>query len=157
MMTATCSPVPGGDAEGEVLCSMKFSRKKKEPRLAVARHLNECFHVVEVTLQGPAAGRRQAVFGPRHPPREALGTGDIPRLLQLAGVDAQIAVGRVHQLLQLVEAEGGIHRQRAHDAKPEPLMNEAIERRRYARGPATSPASPGPLVVRAAPPFLRNR
>src|SRR5712671_2895013 len=88
---------------------------------------NERFHVIQVALEGAAARCRQTVLGLRHPSLEALGAGDVLRPFQLSGVDTQIAIGRLHQLLEIAEAEGIVDRERADDAEPQTLVNESVE------------------------------
>ena len=42
-------------------------------------------------------------------------------------MNAEIAVGRVHQLLEIAEAERIVDRERADDSEPQPLVNQTIE------------------------------
>src|SRR4051794_25923148 len=53
---------------------------------------NDPLHLVQVTLQRPAAGGGDAVFSPRHTSRKALGADDVVCIFKLAGMHAQIAV-----------------------------------------------------------------
>ncbi len=78
----------------------------------------------------PAAVRRYSVRGMR--PVERLVAGDVLRVLELARVHAQVAVGRVQQALQIVERQPLVHRQRADDAEAQALVNQAIEVQRSA-------------------------
>src|SRR5690348_3925472 len=86
--------------------------------------------MIEVALERAAARRRDRVFRFGHPPFEGLGAGDVIRLLQLPGVYAQVAVGRIEKLLEVVEAERVRRRQCAEDTEPDALVNETIERQR---------------------------
>src|SRR3954466_14371039 len=47
-------------------------------------------------------------------------------------MDAQVAVGRLHEPLELIEREGFVDRQRADDPQPQPLVYEPVERERAA-------------------------
>src|SRR5947199_4002673 len=98
-----------------------------DPRSPLPRGLDDRFHVVEVALQRPPSRGGQPVFGLRHPPLEILLTGDVAGLLELAGMDAQVAVGRLEQLLEVVEAQVVVDRQRADDPQPHSLVDEAVE------------------------------
>jgi hypothetical protein len=42
-------------------------------------------------------------------------------------MNAEIAICRLQQLFQFVESERFVHSQGAHDAEPNPLVNDAIE------------------------------
>ena len=90
--------------------------------------------MLQVALERATAGRAQAVLGSRHPAFEHLAAGDVTRLLQLPGVDAEVAVSGVEQSLELVEAQRLVHRQRAHDREPHALVDEAIQLERRGRG-----------------------
>src|ERR1041385_7332723 len=95
--------------------------------LSAPSRLDDGFHVREVLLERAASRGRQAKLGPRHPPFESLVADDVVGLFELAGVDAQIAVGRLQQRLQVVEAETIVDRERADDAEPKSLVNQPIE------------------------------
>src|SRR5262249_41160486 len=85
----------------------------------------------------------QAVFGPRHAAVERLVAGDVLRVLELARVDAQVAVGGLQQPLQVVEREPLVGRERADDPEPEPFVDDAIEVERAAA------ARGGPWILQA--------
>ena len=57
-------------------------------------------------------------------------TGGTKARLQAAGVDAQVSVRRLQQTFQFVERQSIVHRERADDAEPEPLVNQPVERKR---------------------------
>src|SRR5262245_35568629 len=84
---------------------------------ALASCSNERFHVIEVALERPASSRRDGVIGTRHATLERLGAADVIGFLELSRVHAQIAVGGLHQLFEIVEAERLVHRQGAQDAE----------------------------------------
>src|SRR5207302_1998861 len=82
---------------------------------------DERFHVVEIALQGAPTRGRQPVFGLGDAAGERFAARDVLRFLELAGVHAQVAVGRLEERLQLVEGQRVVHRQRADDAEADPL------------------------------------
>src|SRR2546426_7297549 len=126
------------------------------PGLALPRGPNQCLHVIEIPLQGSAARRRQAVLRLRQPPVERFAARDVGRFFELARVYAQVAVGGLQQRLQLIEGERVIDRQRAHDPQPHPLVDQAVERRRYAfLRVAAYGAQPASAALLGA--FLRQR
>src|SRR5262245_28826066 len=90
-------------------------------------------HAPDVLVEGAAAGGGNRELGPRDAAIERLVAADVLRLFELACVDAQIAVGRLQQLLQLVERQPLVDRQRADDAQPEPLMDETLQAERCVR------------------------
>src|SRR5207247_3205069 len=92
-----------------------------------ARHADQRLHMIEVLLQRPPPGGGQRVLRPRHPTLERLLAREVARVLELAGVDADVAVRRLQHRLQLVEAERRVHGQRADDAEARLLVNEALE------------------------------
>ena len=64
----------------------------------------------------------------RHTAFKCLGAGDVIRALELPGVNAQIAVGRAQECLELIEAEDIVYGERTHDTEAQPFVDEAIER-----------------------------
>src|SRR5262245_11448052 len=137
MMIATWSPTPTSFVK--VLFIAKYPLKKKRRLVAerAARRADDRLHVIEIALEGPAAVRREPVLGPRAPAFEGLGARHVLRLLELAGVDAQVAVRRLHQRLEIVEAQRGGRRQRAQDAEPQPMVDQRVELARV-RPPSAS-------------------
>ena len=89
--------------------------------------LDEGFHVREIFLERAAAGGRQAVFGAREPSRERFLDGDVLRVFEFSGMDAQVAVGCIQQPLEVVEREAIVDRERADDAEAEAFVDDAIE------------------------------
>src|SRR5256885_15208762 len=89
--------------------------------LAVAHGANERFHVIQVALQGAAAGFGEAILGARHAALEGLEARNVARFLEFARVHGEGPVGGLHELLELAEAQAIVHRQRAHDAEPHAL------------------------------------
>src|SRR5262245_17250874 len=124
----------------KVLFISKFLLKKREKALVAeraARRADDRLHVIEIALEGPAAVRREPVLGPRAPTFEGLGARHVLRLLELAGVNAQVAVRRLHQRLEIVEAQRGGRRQRAQDAESQPMVDQRVELARV-RPPSAS-------------------
>src|SRR3954468_7828700 len=99
-------------------------------RSALARGANERFHVVEVSFEGATTSGRDGVLRLRHASLEGFRARDVLRLLQLARMDAEIAVGGIEQLFEIVEAERVGCRQGAEDTEPHALVNQPIERER---------------------------
>ena len=73
----------------------------------------------------PAAVRRYSVRGSAR--RTIFSHDDVLRVLELARVHAQVAVGRLQQPLEIVERQPIVHRQRADDAEPQTLVDQPIE------------------------------
>src|SRR5687767_11293012 len=90
--------------------------------------------MVEISLERPAPRCREPILRLRHPSLERFRARDVLGFLQLARVDAQVSVGRVHQLLQVAEAQRVVDRKSADDAEPEALVYETIELVRPFRG-----------------------
>src|SRR6185295_12010438 len=83
--------------------------------------------MIEIALESPPAGRREPVVGLRHPALEVLLAGDVSCLFQLAGMDAEVAIRRLQQPLEVVEAEMMVDGQGADDPQPHPLVDETVE------------------------------
>ena len=90
--------------------------------------------MIEVALEGSPAVRREPVLGPWAPTLEGLGARHVLRLLELARVDAQVTVRRLHQRFQVVEAERDGSRQRAQDPEPQAMVDERVELARIRSG-----------------------
>src|SRR6185312_8768590 len=98
------------------LCNTKHAGAKKRMKGAASPFpggVDDRFHALEIALQGAAAGVGQPVLRLRHPSLEVLLAGDVAGLFQLAGVNAEVAVRRLEQLLEIVEAQVIVHRQGA--------------------------------------------
>ena len=85
-------------------------------------------HVGDVFLERAPSGGGEPVFGARHAAVERLVARDVLCVLELSGVDAQVAVGGLQQPLEIVERQPVVGGQRADNAETEPLVNDAIER-----------------------------
>src|SRR5215207_9882648 len=99
-----------------------------ERTLPLARRPNERFHVVEIPFQRATSAHRNAVFGLRNAALERFRALYVIRFLELPSMDAQVPVGCLHELLQIVEAHRFVHGERAENAEAQSLVNEAIER-----------------------------
>src|SRR2546422_11186315 len=105
--------------------------------------MNQGFHVVQVALQRTPPGGGETILGLRNPPLERLGARDVLRLLEPARVHTQVAVRGLEQRLELIEAQGIVHGERAHDAEAYPLVNQPVE----LRGPQSAPPPPPPPAL----------
>jgi hypothetical protein len=83
--------------------------------------------LIEIFGEGAATGGREAVLGARDATFEKLYAGNVLRFFELAGVDAEVAVGGLEDTLEVVEAEGVVGRQGADDAETNAFVNQAIE------------------------------
>src|SRR5260370_42713287 len=97
------------------------------PRFSgVPRGMDDGFHVIEVALERPLAGGRQAVLGLRQAADERLVALDVAGLFELARVYAEVAVGGAQQALEIVEAQALLHGQRRDDPQPHALAGRAV-------------------------------
>src|SRR3954471_2339281 len=76
-------------------------------------------HMRHVFLERAPSGCGQAVFGPRNAAVERLVARDVLRVLELSRVDAQVAVGRLQEPLEIVECQPVVRSQGADDAETE--------------------------------------
>ena len=86
-------------------------------------------------LQGAASGGGQAIFGARQTALERFRAADVLRVFELPRMDAEVAVGRSQQILQVVEREPLADGERADDAEAKPFVNEPVELERIALRP----------------------
>src|SRR5947207_651376 len=129
MMMATCIP---GVTDEKVLCMSKCLPKKiSSAAQRVPRRADERFHVRQVAGELPPAEGGELILRPGPAAIEALGARHVAGVLELAGVHAQVAVRRVQERLDLVECPPLRRRQPAHDAEPEAVMDEVVERWRW--------------------------
>ena len=70
-----------------------------------------------------AAGGSQTIFGARDAGFEIFQAGDVFGFFELAGVDAEVAVGGFQNTFEVIEAEAGIGGESAYDAKADALVN----------------------------------
>src|SRR5215469_13026104 len=83
--------------------------------------------MVEVALERAPPGRSQPIVGLGEPSFEVFIAGNVTRFLELARVNAEVSVGRAQQSFEVIEAERLIHRQRADDPKPHPLVDQPVQ------------------------------
>src|SRR3569833_89364 len=117
------------------LCFIKYMGKFF---LSVSRSANQRFHVCEIAFERGAATRGEPVFRAGHAAFEVLFDGDVAGVFQLAGVDAEIAVGGFEQLLEFGEGQNVVDRERAHDGEAQALMDDAVARSGAATGHAVN-------------------
>src|SRR5688500_2403581 len=112
---------------GERVCACLAAWCEWDTASAIPGGADQRFHVIEIPLERTAPAGGETILCLGHTPLERLGARDIIGFLELARVDAQVAVRRLHQLFQVAEAEGIIHGERADDSKPQTLVNETVE------------------------------
>jgi len=118
------------------------------PLSVVAGDADPRFHLIEIFGEGAAARGSKAIFGPRDASFKKLIAGNVLCLLQLAGVNAEIAVGGLEHALEVVEAERLVGGEGADDAEPDALVNQAVEFGKFGRGPPIMHANFGATCVR---------
>src|SRR5438552_744285 len=87
----------------EELCSIKHLKKKFWRGLPFPRHPDERFHLIQISLERPPAGAREAKFRLGQAPVEIFHASDVLGVLELARVNAQVAIRGAQQVFQLVE------------------------------------------------------
>jgi len=103
------------------------SVRTKNFALLVAGDADPFLHLIEIFGEGAAAGGGQAIFGARDSSLEKFDAGNVLRLFELSGVDAQVAVGGFEDAFEIVEAERIVGGKGADDAEADALVNQAIE------------------------------
>src|SRR5436190_1089020 len=88
--------------------------------------------MIEIGLECFASRTAQPVLGFRDAPFEVFLARDVLPFLELARMNAEIAVGSLEQILQLVECHRIVHGQCADDSQPYRFMNQPVEIRRSA-------------------------
>src|SRR5690349_15035267 len=86
-------------------------------------------HMIQITVQGSSATRRQPVDRLRAPVGKGLGASEVFGFFELACMRAQVAVANIEQCFQLAEGELLANRQRAHDPETDALVDQAVESR----------------------------
>src|SRR5688572_12733245 len=112
---------------GDRVCACLAAWCEWDTASAIPGGADQRFHVIEIPLERAAPAGGETILCLGHPPLERLGARDIVGFLELARVDAQVAVRRLHQLFQVAEAEGIIHGERADNSEPQTLVNEPVE------------------------------
>ena len=74
----------------------------------MAGDANPLLHQIEIFGESAATGGGEAIFGAGDAAFEIFQAGDVLGSLQLAGVDAEIAVGGFENALEVAEAEAGV-------------------------------------------------
>ena len=83
--------------------------------------------MTQITFERATSRSCQFVFCPGDATVKVFVAADVAGVLELASVDAQIAIRDVHQVFQIIESQRIIRRQRAYNAKSQPLVNQAIK------------------------------
>ena len=145
-------PVPTQATSRERACPELVEGAPRHTSL-FACHADEIFHLAQIFFQSFASGGGEAIFGARHASFKKFVAGDVASLFQLAGMHAEVAVGGLEQALEVVEAERIVDGQRAHDAQPQSLMDDAIELGQLGGGVRTLRAlsAPGNMRGRCGP------
>src|SRR5438046_3028387 len=81
-------------------------------------------------LERPLAGGGQPKLRAWLPVSKRLGAKDVTGIFQLARVHAEITIRGVEQMLELIERQRFVGRERTHDSEAYALVNECIERHR---------------------------
>jgi len=89
--------------------------------------LNQGFHVAEIVFQRAPAGSCQLVFCLRQTSFEVLRDRDVACVFEFAGMDAQVPIGCVHQVLQITECHRFIRSERADNPQAQSFMNQSIK------------------------------
>src|SRR5262245_49103265 len=129
--TATCA---GPDLRRVLFIAKRRAGARRarqaSERLARAGCPDQSLHVIEIAFERAAAGGAQAIVGAGRAAFERLLADDVAGLLELARVQAEIAVGGAQQILELAKRKRLVGGQGAHHAEPDALVDEAIELRR---------------------------
>src|SRR5689334_13332564 len=88
-------------------------------RLARAGCPDQSLHVIEITFERAPAGGAQAIVGARRASVEGLPAHDVAGFLELAGVQAEVAIGGAQEVLELAERKRFVGGQSTHHAEPD--------------------------------------
>ena len=100
-------------------------------KLLLSRDSDPLLHLIEIFRQCLASGCRQPILGSRHAPFEKLHAGYVLRFFQLARMHAEIPVRCLEHPLEIVKAQRIVRRQRTDNPEPDPLVNQAIQFRKF--------------------------
>src|SRR5271165_2308744 len=107
--------------------SVLQSTRTKKIFSAFSGRADQRFHVVQIAFQGTPPRGGQAVLGLWQTAVKGLGTGDVIRLFELPGMDAQVAIGSLEQGLKFIEGLRTVDGQGADDAQANAFMDQAVE------------------------------
>src|SRR5262245_7199886 len=100
------------------------ARRESSGQLYSALHgAEDRLHVRDVLVERAPAGGRDSILGARDAAVERLVAGDVFCLLQLSRVDAQVAVRRLQQLLELEKRQSIVDGEGADDAQAQPFVD----------------------------------
>jgi hypothetical protein len=87
------------------------SDKVKKSGLRLPHAADQGLHMIQVSLKGAPAAAGQTVLSLRRAAFERFGTTNVTGILQLACMDAEIAVGCLYQMLKFIKSQRFIRRQ----------------------------------------------
>ena len=88
---------------------------------------NDGFHMVEIALESAAASAGETKPRAGHASLEGFFAVDIAGFFQLAGMDAEIAIGKGEKAFELREGQGVVYGKGADDGEAGALVNQAVE------------------------------
>jgi hypothetical protein len=94
--------------------------------------------MIKVAFEGAPAGRSQPVIGLWEATFEVFVASNVTGFLELARMNAQVAVSSAQKPLEIIKTERLIHSQSADDSKPHALVNQAVQVRSKAVGSSPS-------------------
>src|SRR5262245_34889061 len=106
------------------------AKKRRHSPLSMTSLLNQAFHVAQIIFERAAAGRAQFVFGFRNTALKKLCTNNVSRILELARMDAQIAIGGTHQSFEIIKCKAVVSGESADDTESQSFVNQPIKLRR---------------------------
>src|ERR1022692_1534268 len=127
-MAARCPTAVAVHDDCDVHCEVLYITERMSKKMSgPARGLDHGFDVIEISIQGASAERSEPVDGFGTAIFEGFRASQILRLLEFAGMRAQIAVADIEQRFEFGERQLLTHRQRAHDAETHTLVDQTIE------------------------------
>ena len=115
---------------GKALCIIEKPGKKRiafQFSSSLSGGVDDGFHVVEIRGERLPPLGRERVVRPGRAPLEGLPAIHVPCIFQTPCMGAEVAVGGSQEIPQVGEREGSVHRQGAHDAEPDPLVDELVQ------------------------------
>src|SRR5438105_2599118 len=89
--------------------------------------MDDLLHLVEISFQSFASLRGNSILGTRYAAFETLGAHHVVCILELARMDAQIAISCLEQTLQLRKGQRITHSKSANDPQAHSFVNDGIE------------------------------
>lgn len=88
---------------------------------------DDAFHVAEVVFESLSTGVGDAIFGLGHTTLKAFAAHNVVNFLQLARMNAEIAVTGIEELFELGKCKHIAHRKSADNAETHALVDERIQ------------------------------